>query len=325
MSIGLDLTTLCFRSLRADDTVLAGRSCRADVVPVGKSPIHRQLLDQLRLNYAECDSHWLLWGELAERYADVFHSACLPLLTDGEVPENQPPIRQMLAYLMEGLLPTAETPNHLCGVAFSQSRSDPRRSTIDFFTQLINLCGYCVAAVSPAQALALAELSSCRYSGIVLHLGVAVSDFCVMHHGTVLWKESVDLLDVLPLDVSDAFQAVLLKAGRDETDQTINAAASADDVLTRCRVMQTVMEHHFAGLTAAELFTPTSPAMPLLLGGECPRGSAVVSGLQQDMASLSGPIPLSEVRWPIFGEHAVARGCLIHAELESQKTITRAA
>ncbi|MDA0831688.1 MAG: hypothetical protein O2955_02410 [Planctomycetota bacterium] len=325
MSIGLDLTSTCFRSLRPEGQTLAVRSCRADIVPVSKSPIHRQLVDQLQLNYAECDSHLLIWGDQANRYADAFHSSSLPLLVDGCVPDNQPPIRQMLASLMEGLLPTTPTSGRICGVAFSRSQRATRQSTVDFFTQLISLSGYRVTAVAPAQALALAELSSCEYSGIVLHLGAAVSDFCVMQHGAILWKQQLDLYDFLPADVNDDYQSVLLTSGCDNTETTTNSTDMSNDVMTRCRVMQSAMEHHFAGLAAAEVFTPTSNAVPLLLGGECPRGSDVISGMQHDMASLSGPIPISEVRWPLFGDHAVARGCLIHAELESKRAHPQAA
>ena len=345
MSIGLDLTTLNFSSLRPGEGQLAGRGCRACFVAVEKSPLHRHLLDQMQLTYAECDNHLLVWGDHASSFSKIFHaqSPCLPLLPQGQLPENQPPVRQMLAYLIEGLLPKSEGNGELCGVAFPRSHESLRQSTTDFLTQLINLNGYRVAEISPSRAMALAEFAACEYTGIALHIGASVSDMCVMNHGRVLWQQSVELSACLPASLWGEFQASLVsprsegpigRAGRNDgsrhekfgMDSTGRPTEFATDVIMRCRVLQQVMERHFTGLTSASIFHSGSRPVPLLLGGECPRGSAVAQGMQQDMAALGGPLPIGDVRWPMFGEQSVARGCLIHAELESQANgSTRAA
>ncbi len=345
MSIGLDLTTHQFCSIRPWEGQLASRSCRACFVAVEKSPLHRHLLDQMQLTYAECDNHLLVWGDHASSFSKIFQaqSPCLPLLPQGQLPENQPPIRQMLAYLIEGMLPNSVNEGEICGVAFPRSQASLRQSTSDFLTQLINLSGYRVAAISPSQAMALAEFAPCEYTGIALHIGAAVSDICVMHHGRVLWEQSVELSACLPESLWDEFQTSLVSSrsevsserthhtdasGREKFGVDVAGIRPADvssagmtefaaEVMMRCCVLQQVMERHFTGLTSASIFQSGSRPVPLLLGGECPRGSAVAQGMQQDMAALSGPLPIGEVRWPIFGEQTVARGCLIHAELES--------
>ncbi|MFN0195603.1 MAG: hypothetical protein ACKVT0_02585 [Planctomycetaceae bacterium] len=337
MSIGLDLTTLSFSSIRPGEGQLASRGCRACFVAVEKSPLHRHLLDQLQLAYAECDNRLLVWGEHASSFSKIFlaQSPCLPLLPQGQLPENQPPVRQMLAYLIEGLLPKSEGNGEICGVAFPRSHESLRQSTTDFLTQLINLSGYRVAAISPSRAMALAEFAACEYTGIALHIGAFVSDMCVMHHGRVLWHQSVELSACLPASLWGEFQSSLVSPRSEalterahgpvgshreklEADASREPTEFAADVIMRCRVLQQVMECHFTGLAAASIFQSSSRPVPLLLGGECPRGSAVAQGMQQDMAALGGPLPIGEVRWPMFGEQSVARGCLIHAELESQ-------
>ena len=159
MTIGLDLGSYQFRSMRVVENRLAARCCPAVFTTVSDTPAHRRLLQQSNTQFATCSDQLLVFGEAAQEWSAMMNLSLSPLLRDGRIPTSDPISRQVLALMVDALLPSPGQPGSICRMTLPGGGYDDRIKTRDaeFFQQLVALRGYQPQFMTATQALALAE------------------------------------------------------------------------------------------------------------------------------------------------------------------------
>ena len=180
----LDLGSHRFRSLRRGGSATVGRASRAAYGTLPDSPARRALLEQVGLAYAvaggggEDASELVLIGDAADEYARLFGTPALPLLHHGAVPTDDPPARQLIGTLIDGLLPDPLAPGEPVNVVYPGGPAERR-----FLSGVIKLRGYEPIAVDPAEAFAAAAMGSVGLRGVALVCGAERWDLAVILNG----------------------------------------------------------------------------------------------------------------------------------------------
>lgn len=339
MSIGLDLGARAFRSLRRGNNRLIGRACRSGYAILPDVPAQRELLQRAAISYAQCEDNLVLLGDSAAEFSRTFHAPCLDLLPQGCIPREDPIARQIAAILVESLLPTPQTEGEICCFTtpgrvrgLQAVGADPA----EFFTRVIKLSGYVPRRLNAGMAIVLADLVHEGFTGIGLTLGAAVCEVSLAHCGVEVahctlprggrWIDEQlalegqsycsDVFGNKRLDLDHASRKKERAAGGD-------AEASAEErqrLLALYRDLVTgiaeTMKREFA--RALRLHDVPQPLSLVCTGGatELPGFCEL---LQRQLEVAEFPIRLRDVRMAREeSQFTVARGCLVHAELESQ-------
>ena len=337
MSCALDIQARQFCSLRRDAQRLVGRSCPALYIAVPPADAERRLLERARIPYALCDGSAVIIGRPADELAPLLHVPRLPMVPDGQLPEEDPLSRQLAATLVDALLPATSVAGEVCCLTLPRAAGDARRHQTkewQFFSRLVRLRGYEPLLVERSQALVVAELGQRGFTGLCLLLDGSTAELVLAHRGTVLVQAAVprggDWID----------EQLARKTERIVWDMEGNAYVDVDAVA------------RWKAQSAPSLVFPQNDEAHLLaylyqqLLQELVTAFAARCGDCREIATLSGPLPL--VCWggpaladgflPVLSErlergclpvavgdmrvvadstYTIARGCLILAELES--------
>lgn len=341
MTIALDPGSHGFRSLRQQGNQLVGRSCRSIYAVIPDNVARRRWLENARIPHLATDGFLVLPGDAADEAAKLFVTASTDLLLSGEVPSSDPIARQALSALIDGLLPVSRDPVEICcfaqpGHHFGDSRQggagDIRRQ---FFARLIRLRGYEPLPLNPATALVLAGLAQTRFTGLGLALGASGADIALVHRGNQIavirlsrggrWideqlarKSNAVCRDLLGQEVLDLDSARSLKeAASLERDSFPNQEEQGVSGFYRGLIGELV--DALCRMLAAQ---PLVMSLPQPLAVVCGGGPAKIPGfcdwVQKEFDQRQRPVAGIQVRLAADSQFTVARGCLIHAELEQE-------
>ncbi len=337
----LDLGAHRFRSLRRSGGRTIGRSCRAAYGTLPDSPARRRLLEQVGLNFATTradsyaadgdagESELLLFGDAADEYAKLFGTPPLALLPDGKVPTDDPPARQIVAALIDSLLPDPLAADEPVKVVFPGKAADR-----EFLTRVIRLRGYEPEAVDSAEAFAAATMPATGFRGLALicgadrwelaaTLGGKVVARCVAEGGTTALdrRRAEDRAEVVyERDGEKYLDVQACRRTREEFAGTLLAPIGEEEAA--------VAELHAAAL--GELFAEAAsrfarePALrhihkplPVFCGGGAARIAGFAELVERELTAAQFPIPLGPVAAVKPDEYLTARGALILAELDN--------
>ncbi|QDT36312.1 hypothetical protein [Stratiformator vulcanicus] len=342
MNIGLDLGTDRFRSLRAIDGRLVARAVPSRCSMVDDTPAARRLLERASLPYAVCQSDLILLGEAALESAALVGKPSIELLPGGNVPSNDPPARQVIAALIESLLPapTLSGTRPVCGLVLPHSGT---ADGADFLTHLVELRGYVAEQIRAADAVALATLSQEMLTGAVLTLGANSAEFAVIHHGR---RAAHILIDVGTADIDRAIAEaddlhIYDTAGvrfRDDASVGRSRENLSGSLLNpgdaRAKQIEAAYTRWLDSiiLQATELTGKTVMAgvpgkLPLVCAGGPTQIRGFVPFLESRLRSADLPFDVSEIR-VADAAYTAARGALAHAELtraEAQRPTAKVA
>jgi hypothetical protein len=191
--VGLDLGTTEFRSIRDSGGDLVARRCRAAYLVVKDTPGHRRLVEHAQARHATCGDDLVVLGDDAFDCATMLDLPVTSLLPDGHLPKSDPVARQILALMVEAVLPPAETASVCCVTLPGGYGLDGDTQSLDvrFLKQLVSLRGYTPQLVSSGLAAVLAELSCSSFSGLGISLGATNCEVSVVHCGRELARCTV--------------------------------------------------------------------------------------------------------------------------------------
>ena len=337
MTIALDPGAFALRSLRRRGRELVARRCRTIAVTVSDNAARRRWLKQLKLPHLVAEEFLILPGDAALEAESLFGVVPRDLLPGGELPKLDPVTRQVIAMLMDGMLPWSSHPQEVC--CFSQPACEKRAlhddPTFDprmqFFSRIIRLRGYHPLALNPATALALAELRSAGFTGVGLALGASGCEIAVVHRGSQMacgrllrggaWIDQQLARRQYAVERNSSGPEVLdVEAGRRQKEST-SLLEPADET---GRQVVDLYENLIAELIEVLCETLASQAqiallpqpLPLVCGGGPVRIPGFVDLFQRELLRQQFPVELSGLRLAADPEYSVARGCLIHATLE---------
>lgn len=341
MTIALDPGAHGFRSLRQQGNQLIGRLCRSIFAVIPDNVARRRWLENARMPHLATDGFLVLPGDAAVEAAKLFATASTDLLPGGEVPSSDPIARQALSALIDGLLPVSRDPLEICCFAqpehhFGESRqggaSDIRRQ---FFARLIRLRGYEPLPLNPATALVLAELAQTRFTGLGLALGASGADIALVRQGNQIaairlsrggrWideqlarKSNAVCRDLLGQEVLDLDSARSLKeAASLGCDPITNHEGQEVSGLYRGLIGELV-DALCKMLAAQPLMTSLPQPLAVVCGGGPARIPGFCDWVQKEFDQRPRRVAAVHVRLAADSQYTVARGCLIHAELEQE-------
>jgi len=326
VSIGLDLGTTQFRSLRVAGNELIGRQCRAVYVVLSDTVSHRRLLEQSGAKFASCGDDLVLFGDLALEWADILNLAVVPLLPGGRVPQSDPVARQILTLMVDAVLPPAERLGDVCCLTVPGGHDINVNQAelpydVRFFQQLVALRGYQPKLISSGQAVVLAELASASFSGIGISFGAGNCQIGIIHCGRELascsFKEA-------PVDHSaDRMEPTSFNTAREPIPADRMLRAARDQVLVRglTETLTAARDELDKQGVIRWLAQPTHVV--------CTGRPTMESGFSQLFAqvwsSLEWPMKVGQLRVTADAIYSIARGCLIQSRLENCDDLHRAA
>ena len=347
MSIGLDVGSSQIRSLRHRGDRLVGRSGRALFAVLPDAPEYRSLLEAGHIPFAMCDGALTLIGDNAAAYSSLFHVRPQGLLPQGHLPTNDPVARQCLAALVDALLGEPDQPGEMCCVTLpggEMFQSLATSNELEFLTRLIRLRGFTPQVLSAGMAAALAHLVSSSFTGLGLSFGAATSELVLAHRGLEVsvsvsprggdWMDeliaehfALTTCDTDGVSILDLPQAAAL---RQQFDGTLAAPHDQDS-----QFLTDLHQDLAYGLirSAAVEFgkQPRSLDVPQPLSVIVVGGVARIHGfhelLQNAFEAARFPLAIRDIQLATDDDFAIARGCLINAQLESdvRSAKTRAA
>jgi hypothetical protein len=339
MTVALDLGTRRLRSLRRQDDKLVARCCQAEYLVLDDIEPVRRLLDRAEVVYAQCDGALMLLGDAASEYSPVFGIPCSPIFPQGRIPRNDPPGRQALAAMVDGLLPEPKHAGELCcmtisGIAANEEFAPANAKRQQLLSQLVTLRGYTPIIVNASTALVLAELPADSFTGMGFEFGAGSCSASLVHRGTEVARVCIPAAgDWIDMELARRAGEVCWERTGNRYLNAPQAAKWKESVSASLLEPSNEREKFLAELVrelvahvircASEAFTKaiggrdTLRQVSVVIGG----GTAKLPGFQSLFEQIwdESQLPVQAKRFHLAAssDYTVARGCLIRAELEA--------
>jgi hypothetical protein len=310
MSVGLDLGTTEFRSIRDSGGDLVARRCKASYLALKDTSGHRRLLDSIQARYGTCGDDMVVFGDDALECGSMLNLPVIPLLPQGRLPSADPVARQIVALMVEAVLPAAATAGDVCCLTVPGGYGldgDSQSLDVRFFKQLVTLRGYSVQLISSGHAVVLAELSNAMFSGLGISLGATNCEIGVIHNGRELSRCTVaSSLSDLKDDSEDGSLAELSasRAGRSELEQC------------RLRTLTSILTEAREALDSNGALRLMQQPISIACTGGIAEGEEFGQLFAQAWSQSGWPVKVAQTRFATNPRFAVARGGLIKAILE---------
>ena len=336
MSISLDIGVSRIRSLRRDADGLVLRGARPVYSVLPDSPAYRDMLERMPVPYAVCEDALLMYGEAAADFSRLFQTPFCNLLPNGTVPDDDPPARQLLAAMIEALLPTPSIPHELCCLTLpgnTDTIAERRTRGLTLLTHLVSLRGYTPLVINSARAMILAELVDESFTGIGLVFGAGSCDISICRQGKEIAHHCVpqggNLIDE---QVALRFEDYSWDSAGNRYLDTDGITCWKESLEGSTATPQTERERFLAELNGQLIGRVLQETIHLCkqpaVVAEVGRSVCVIAGggplrapgagtlLREAVRETAFPVDIGTVRVTTDSDETVVRGCLINAELE---------
>ncbi len=332
MSISLDIGTRAIRSLRRQGSRLVGRQNIAAYVVLPDRPQQRRLLESLSYRYAICEGSLLVIGRAAGELAETLQIPEVPLLRDGVLPLDDSLARQVVASLIDSLLPPSSSPAEICCIAPPCRLED--KGQCDFFAQLVRLNGYTPSFLDAGTAVVLSELGADKFTGLGIsfgagstratlsHRGVPHLLFTIPHGGNWIDARLAESEDSILWDsegnrylnqqaISSWKESNVVSVTHPISSREQRVALLYEELIQE--LLEALREHLSADEYARTLIQP----VPMVCTGGVTRIRGFHELLERSLTQFSLPLKVSDIRYANDSGYTVARGCLIRAEVDA--------
>ena len=335
MSVALDFGTATLKSLRNIDGQLKARSAPSVYAALPDSHSRRKLLEQLKIPSAVCEDNLVMMGQAAEEYARMFQTPCIPLLPDGRIPADDPPARQMIASLLQALLPEPVRPGELCSITLpGEPLTRQEEQETEFLKRLIRLQGYTPQPMSAGMAVVLAELVGDSFTGMGISLGASFTEISVAVHGVEIIRCCVPrggnwIDEQLAVENehyawdSSGHQFLDTSRSREWKEQwggSLQKPRTRDEKLL-VRLYEELIGHAAGKVSAALSKSRRAAEIRGKLAVAVTGGPTHIGGFDEFFARCLAqhdlPLDTERIRPAAQSAYTVARGLLIQAELET--------
>jgi hypothetical protein len=337
MTIALDCGAYELRSLRNEGTRLVARRCRTVASIMPDNPARRRWLTSANMAYLVAEEHLILPGDAGIEGESVAGAIPRELLPGGRLPDSDPVARQTIAALVDGLLPWSSRPREICcfthpqRIATTNPDDEPTDDRYEFISRLIRLRGYEPVAVNSGTALVLSGLASSGFTGVGLTLGASGCEAAVVHRGNEIAAGRIELgghwideqvarqLRLVRRDPA-GYDVLDLEAARGQKEH-VSLESPAGDVGELVADLYRRLLDELALLLSDVLNSQAQIAnLPQPLPVICCGGPAKIGGFRQRLLKAleaeQFPVRLAELNLAGDMHTAIARGCLIRAEIE---------
>lgn len=166
---------------------------RSEYTLIANTDQHRQTLERDEVPYAECDQTLVVFGNSATKAQWLSRIPRTALLTDGIVPSDDAPARQMLNMLTESVLPKSSRESGICVLTIPGVRDGSIQANKNeaFLCRLVQMRGYTPVVVNSAEAALVATGSDNAFTGVSIVMGAETTSICVARLGMTLASETI--------------------------------------------------------------------------------------------------------------------------------------
>jgi len=169
--------------------VVWSSECASTYMVLPNSEVVRCALREQGLPMLNCDQSILVAGADQERVRELSSLPPVPLFTNGRVPREDAPARQMLHLLVQSLLPDPAGSGDLCVITVPELSHSDTTEDAEFLERLVRMRGYESRVLGAAEALMLSGTRQYQFSGVSVVMGAEASSICIAHRGLVFSKK----------------------------------------------------------------------------------------------------------------------------------------
>ena len=276
----------------------------------------------------DADGSFIILGKDAiEKAIERNDSAKRPMFK-GVVSSKEKDARRILTYILKEVVGTPKEEKEklvFCVPAQPVDQEDEDFDVgyhEDVIIKLLSDVGYAPRAINEAEALCYSELDKDDYTGICLSWGAGMVNVCVMLNGEPVVKfsttKSGDWVDRMSSVATGEPDSIVqaekengdFTVGQSNDNQVLAAVATYYDRLIDYTTKQ--LASAMDGHKALPKFTDP---LPVVIAGGTSKAKGFVDLFAKKLEENGFPLPVKEVRHAADPLHAVARGCLIAAQV----------
>ena len=274
------------------------------------------------------DGSFIILGKDAiEKAVERNDSAKRPM-HKGVVSSKEKEARRILTYILKEVAGQASEQNEKLVFCIPAQPVDQEDEDFDVgyhedvVKTVLSECGYDAKSINEAEALCYSELADDDYTGVALSWGAGMVNVCVMLNGEPVLKfsttKSGDWIDRMSAVATGETDSVVqaekengeFTVGQDNDNQVLAAVASYYDRLIDYTTKQLVM-----ALEENKALPKFKDSIPVVLAGGTSKAKGFMDLFTKKLEANGFPLSVKEVRHAADPLHAVARGCLIAAQI----------
>ena len=192
----------------------------------------------------------------------------------------------------------------------------------DVIVKLLTEVGYSARAINEAEALCYSELEKDDYTGVCLSWGAGMVNVCVMLNGepvvTFSTTKSGDWVDRMAAVATGESDSIVqaekengdFEVGKPNDNQVLAAVAAYYD-----RLIDYTTKQLASSMDGHKALPKFKDPLPIVVAGGTSKAKGFVDLFAKKLEENGFPLPVKEVRHAADPLHAVARGCLIAAQV----------
>jgi actin-like ATPase involved in cell morphogenesis len=294
--------------------------------PVATKMIEKGL--QGKVFVKDRDGTFIILGQDAiEKAIERNESAKRPMYR-GVVSSKEKEAKRVLAYILKEVCGTAAHEGEklvFCVPAQPVDQEDDEFDVgyhEDVVTAVLAEQGYAARAINEAEALCYSELEQDEYTGVALSCGAGMVNCCVMLNGepTVMFSttKSGDWIDRMAAIATGEPDSVV-QAEKENGEFTIGEPNDNVVLAAVSSYYERLIDYTTKNLAAAmrghKLLPKFKNPLPVVIAGGTSQAKGFVERFAEKLAENEFPLPIKEVKHASDPLHAVARGCLIAANV----------
>ena len=276
----------------------------------------------------DTDGSFIILGKDAiEKAVERNDSAKRPMYK-GVVSSKEKDARRILTYILKEVSGTPSEPGEklvFCVPAQPVDQEDEDFDVgyhEDVIIKLLSEVGYSARAINEAEALCYSELEKDDYTGVALSWGAGMVNVCVMLNGepvvTFSTTKSGDWVDRMAAVATGETDSVV-QAEKEQGDFTVGEPNDNQVLAAVASYYDRLIDYTTKQLTAAMDGHKSLPnfaePLPVVVAGGTSKAKGFVDLFAKKLEANGFPLPVKEVRHAADPLHAVARGCLIAAQI----------
>jgi hypothetical protein len=276
----------------------------------------------------DADGSFIILGKDAiEKAVERNDSAKRPMYK-GVVSSKEKDARRILTYILKEVSGTPAEPGEklvFCVPAQPVDQEDEDFDVgyhEDVIVKLLTEVGYSARAINEAEALCYSELEKDDYTGVALSWGAGMVNVCVMLNGepvvTFSTTKSGDWVDRMAAVATGEPDSIVqaekengdFTVGQPNDNQVLAAVASYYD-----RLIDYTTKQLASSMEGHKSIPKFKDPLPVVVAGGTSKAKGFVDLFAKKLNENGFPLPVKEVRHAADPLHAVARGCLIAAQI----------
>ena len=330
--LGLDVGTSFIISAKEDKDQIVYKDFRdafytiKPTTPIATKMIEKGLAGKIFIK--DQDGTFILLGQDAIEKAIERNDTAKRPMYRGVVSAKEKDAKRILAFILKEVVGEASEPGEklvFCRPAQPVDQEDEDFDVgyhEDVVKNILAECGYDARPINEAEALCYAGLEDSDYTGIGVSCGAGMTNVCVMLNGepTVMFSttKSGDWIDRMSAVATGEPDSVV-QAEKEQGEYKIGEPADNVVLEAVCAYYERLIDYTTKYLSVAlskhKALPKFKEPLKVVIAGGTSRANGYVETFEKMLEENGFPLPIKEVVHADDPLHAVAKGCMIAAQV----------